>query len=249
MPGFLYFLPNAKQSDVPGELSQWGLEYIRDDDAPIYSRGCMGPNGMHGVICGSGQNWQPEQVKSSLDLVWKPFPKTHAERQAWLAYPDPVRTPMPSPVDLARVKRLPGEYLLFPDGNRWLVPNARMITDSGSRCALPLSFDLDEETGEWITGNVLPPYRKIWNHANAYIEAQLKAIDEAEENETISFVIPNASDLVVDALQVNYRVSSRELASLGILATGIAAQIAEVLVDTAGLSKLKKKAVDATGNS
>jgi len=258
MPGFLYFLPRARQSDINQKgLARWGLSYLVDDlggdsasDVKLHARGCIGISGIEGMVVGSSANWQVEQVKLIPELIeWVRFPRSFVEdgqlapSVGWMK-----GEPMPGPQDLARAEQIPGKYLTLVDGGKWLIPNARIITEFGSSvCNLKSSFDLDDETGDWVRGQVLPQFRKIWDHANAYMESRQEAILSAQPGEEITWNIPDWQELVVDAIQANYRVSARELATLGVLVTGLAVDIARVLVDDDGLARIKKKEAVATG--
>lgn len=248
MPGFLYFLPHAQQADIPDRLGLWGLDYLRDGDRRLHSRGCTGPGGVHGFIVGAAVNWQPEEVKIRPDITWQPFPKPFAERQAQLGYVGQ----MPGPADLIREKTISGEYLTLADGHRWLVPHAQVVTDGHPMINLPVSYGLDEDSGDWIANQILPQYRAIWQHANKYLNAMWAALDlhfksGAPDGAVVSWDIEDAESLVVDALQANYRVSARELATLGILTSDLASQIAKILIDDEGYGRLKKKEVPDTG--
>ena len=170
------------------------------------------------------------------------FPKSHAAKQAWCGW---YRDSVPTPGGLARKAQLPGKRIELADGNEWLVPIAR---DAGGMCSLPVSFDLDEETGEWVGNKVQPKFQKIWEHAVEYYSTMMLAIVNTPEGETPSWLIPNYETLVVDALAVNYRVSARELSSLGVLVSGIAGTIADVLIDIEGWADLQKKTVNDTGS-
>lgn len=247
MSGFLYFLPNAKPSDIPANLNRWGLSHIVDSDANLHRRQCTGPGGLHGLIVGSDCNWTTEQVKASDQIEWAKFPKPHAECQAYLG--TIKGEPLPTPAELERPDKISGGTVTLADGHNWLIPNAKVIDQEGeSVCNLPLSFGLDEETGDWIANQVLPKYRAIWVHANAYLDAMMRAVVASrEEGEDLRWVIPDHQQLIIDALQVNYRVSARELATLGVLTTNIAQPIANILIDSAGYQAIKKKAANGTG--
>lgn len=259
MPGFLYFLPRARPSDInQGGLSRWGLSYLVDDltgdpssEVRLHARGCTGIEGVEGMVVGSSANWQVEEVKLHDGIEWRKFPKSFIQGED-----DSIRPslgmvkgqPLPSPADLARAEQIPGKSITLADNRKWLIPNARVITEFGSAvCNLKSSFDLDDETGDWIRGQVLQPYRKIWDHANGYLNSKMEAIANAEPGEMISWEIPDWQAMVVDALQVNYRVSARELATLGVLVTGLANDIARVLVDEDGWERIKKKEAGGIG--
>jgi hypothetical protein len=184
----------------------------------------------------------PEQMQ------WTKFPKSfvadEADRPSLGVI---VGQPMPGPSDLAREKQINGKALTLVDGRQWLIPHARVISGDGYNCNLPVSFDLHEETGEWILNQVQLPYRAIWNHANAYESSRVEAMIAAKPGESITWTIPDGEQMVADALAVNYRVSARELATMGLLVTGLASDVARVLVDDDGWQQLKKKAAPDTG--
>lgn len=249
MAGFLYFLPNAKQADIPERIDLWGLDYLRDGNRRLHARGATGPGGVHGFVLGSSANWLPEQVKVSKEIAWQPFPKTHADCQAYLGS---IEGESVKPEDLVREKTISGEFLTLADGNRWLIPHAQVITDQGAATNLPVSYGLDEDSGDWIVNQILPQYQAIWKHANQYLESMWGAIEShmqsgAPDGEMVSWEIADAEQLIIDALQVNYRVSTRELATLGVLTSDIANRIANVLIDEKGYERLKKKEAADTG--
>lgn len=259
MPGFLYFLPRARESDInQGGLARWGLSYLVDDlggdpasgEPRLYARHCTGLDGVEGMVVGSSANWAVEQVKLIPDAIeWVKFPRSFvadgelAPSLGWMKV-----EPKPGPQDLARAEQIPGKFLPLADGGRWLIPNARVITEFGSSvCNLKSSFDLDDETGDWVRGQVLPQFRKIWDHGNAYMESRQDAIIAAQPGEEITWNIPSWQELIVDAIQANYRVSARELATLGVLVSGLAVDVARILVDDDGLARIKKKGAGGTG--
>lgn len=258
MPGFLYFLPKARQIDInQGGLSRWGLSYLVDDlggdsssNVHLHARGCVGIGGVEGMVVGSSANWQVEQVKLTPDAIeWVKFPKSFVADGNLVPSLGRMKSePLPGPQDLARAEQIPGKYLTLVDGRKWLIPNARVITEFGSSiCNLKSTFDLDDETGDWVRGQVLPQFRKIWDHGNNYMDARQDAMLAAQPGEEISWNIPNWQELVTDAIQANYRVSSRELATLGVLVSGLAGDIARILVDDDGLARIKKKEAGGTG--
>jgi hypothetical protein len=246
MAGFLYFLPNAKQSDVPGNLSRWGLTYLVDGESPgrkLAARQCS-IGGVQGMVVGSLANFAIEEIKNSDQVEWQKFPKTFAEIPPQLGI---VGGAMPGPSDLAREKQISGELTTLADGNLWLLPIAKQYTEDGYANNLPTSFGLDEETGDWITDSVVPQYRAIWNHANAYLNAMTEAVLNPTPDGKFRWDIPDGMRLVVDALQANYRVSAREVATLGLMVSGIHQLVADALIDSQGWVQLKKKAEADTG--
>lgn len=249
MAGFFYFIPGAKASDNPSQLNQWGLSYLVDGDDRLYQRQCGGPGGEAGLILGSQHNFESEDVKMSASLQWRKFPKPFADRQAYIGW-DPAKQ-MPVASDLARPKQLSGIPLTLADGAKWQIPTAKAVgTDGTSYCSLPMSYGVDEETGDWIANQVMPKYRAIWNHANSYLESMMQAVAAEAKKENPGepqWEIPDYQSMIVDALQVNYRVSAMELATLGVLTTEIAQPIANILIDAQGYKTLKKKEAQDTG--
>lgn len=245
MSGFLYFLPSAAQGNISyDDLKRYGISHIVDSpkDSLIH-RGCMGPENIQGVIVGAEDRWDFGQVKMNDQLTWKRFPKVVGPDglTPWLGWYEAEG--MPTPIELARLNQIPGEHLTLADGNDWLVPVARDIEG----CKLPVAFDLDDETGEWVRSKVRREYAAIWKHASDYYTAYIVAAMAArEKGETVvSFNIEDGESLVVDALAVNYRVSARELASLGVLSTGIVQKVANILCDWG--DSAKKKLEDNSG--
>ena len=246
MSGFLYFLPAATQGGVDfATLKKYGLAHIVDTPKQeLIHRGCLGPENIQGVIVGAADRWDFGDVKNSDAITWKRFPKVVGPEglSPWLGYVEANGLPVTS--ELARSIQLPGEPLSLADGNEWLVPIAR---DIEGNCKLPMAIDLDEETGEWVLSKVRAEYSKIWNHAIGYYTAlTVAALAAREANEpTFKFDIPDGEALVVDALATNYRVSARELATLGVLSTGMVQAVADVLCDWG--DSAKKKLVDNSG--
>lgn len=245
MPGFLYFLPAAKPSDIPANLKRWGLSYLLDGEGSIHPGRQASVAGVHGLVIGCRANWSIEEVKAGDHVEWVNFPKPFAEIPPKLGW---VKDgPMPGPEDLARVKQISGELHALADGNRWLLPIAKQYTAEGYASNLPCCFGLDEETGDWIADQVVPQYRAIWIHANDYLNAMTAAITDPDRGEKVTWDIPDGNALVVDAFQANYRVSARELVTIGLLRSGIHQLVADVLIDSGGWTQLKKKEDQDTG--
>lgn len=245
MSGFLYFLPNAPQGNVSFDvLTRYGISHIVDSPKQhLIHRGCSGPENIQGVIVGVADRWDFGEVKNSDAITWAKFPKTFGQGglTPWLGWIE--ANGLPTPVDLVRTAQLPGESITLADNNSWLVPIAR---DFEGACLLPRAYDLDDETGEWVSSKVRREYAKIWDHANNYYLAMRTAYVEAQAAGESNFVftIPDGEQLVVDALAVNYRVSARELATLGVLVSGIIQDIADVLTDQRTDASKKKLASD-----
>lgn len=228
MAGFLYFMPNHRGPISPAILAEFGLSHIVDQGDKTHGCECVanGPGGQPGMTVGRLGSLTHEEIRQSDAVEWVRFPKPHAAKQAWLGwYKD---RPMPTPLDLARKVQLPGETITLADGHKWLVPIAR---DFEGACKVPRCFDLDEETGGWVPSKVRSEYAKLWAHAVAVYTAQMEAIASlADGEDSVRYTIPDDEALVADSLAANYRVSARELATLGVLASGLVQDIASIII-------------------
>jgi hypothetical protein len=243
MSGFLYFLPNVRGQIDYKTLDLFGLSYVLDDKSQHFHRREVisnGPGSMPGMVVGHPANWQVEEVKQSESIEWVKMPKTLGQegKQAWLGW---VRDQLPKPANLARVVQLPGEWLTLADENKWQLPIARKAT---GQCALPCLFDIDEDSGEWIATRVRREYAKLWQYTN---ECYLTILHAAEA-EAGQYELPDYERIVTEAIQANYRVSSKELAILGVLDTSIAHDVVNVLLDLKGFEALKKNREPDTGD-
>lgn len=247
MSGFLYFLPGVGGN--PREhLTAFGLEHIADKDEKLHSRDIIqGVDGQRGLLVANSLSWpNADEVRFTEELKWHRFPKSHAEKQACVSY-----TSLPTPTDLVRRETIGGEWVRLGDGQMWLVPIARKVTESGTMCNLPLCCGLDEETGELTYDQVALRYRPIWDHVTHYQNALSEAVQAtpAGENISFSYEIPSLEKFYADVFGCNYRVSLRELTLLGVITTGgLLSQLLAVLTDDAGWERLKKKPDQDTGS-
>lgn len=241
MAGFLYFLPNHRGPISPATLADFGLSHIVDQGDSTHGCECVanGPGGEKGTTVANLRSFTHEEIRQSDAIEWVKFPKPHAAKQAWLGwYKD---RPMPTPADLARKVQLPGETITLADGHKWLVPIARLAE---GQCVLPCVFDLDEETGKWQAKDVKKQYAKLWQHANSCYQSIIGSASTRSED----YVLPDYENVVADTLAANYRVSARELSSLGVIDSEIAATIIHVILDYKGLVSLKKSQEQDTGS-
>lgn len=249
MAGFIYFLP-GETNFQESLLRKYGIEHIRDLGDSLLGQGVInGPDNQPGWLVGNASaGLTQHDVRWSDKLDWRPFPKSQAEGVERPALCCWKRDAMPRPADLARRKQLTGEVLTLADNQCWLVPNARRWADDCFMVAVPRSVDIDNETGSFVYGEVLPAYRKIWEHANCYWQNMVEASRLATPGEPAAFAIDNPIQLIVDALAANYRVSARELGILGAIDDQMVGMVADVLIDRDGMNLLEKKTDDATGN-
>lgn len=245
MPGFLYFLP-GERSCSPAKLSEYGLSHAIDPGVSVHSQQVMrGPDGQPGMLLGAADRWTQGDVKWSDRMRHKPFPSTHAAKQAtccWLA-----DEPLPGPSELARVKQLDGQALSLADGRPWLIPHARRWESEAYMVKLPRTVDIDDD-GAFVMGDVLPQYQAIWQHATTYWQQLIDMATAEAGDESRTFQISNPMQIIVDALAANYRVSARELGIIQAIDDQMVERVLHILVDYAGMLSLEKKTENDTGD-
>lgn len=245
MSGFLYFLP-GEQNYRPAQLVEYGLTHIVDaGDTILHRQVVRGPENRPGVVIGARASWSDADVKWSDGLRHRPFPAMYADKQALCCWVDGE---LPGPADLARAKQLVGQHLTLADGNAWLIPHARQYSNGMYRETTPRTIDVDDQTGEFISGEVIPQYQAIWNHAEQYMKLMLATAEEIEDGEFRDIEFHHPLQLIVDSIAANYRVSARELGVLQIVDDQMYHAVASVLVDLAGMAQIQKKTGSDTGN-
>lgn len=248
MPGFLYFLPNERGPISPSLLNAYGLGHILDTGDKLHPQQVIrGPGNTPGLIIGnmSHGGLTVGDVKWSDSLESRPFPKSHAEKQALCCWKSGA---LPKPEDLARRTQLTGEALTLADGQSWLIPHARRWENGVCTVALPRVLDVDDETGEYVYGAVRPEYQQIWEHANRYWNLFVEASLKAAPGEGVSFTVTDPVDLIVAAIAANYRVSARELGILAAVDDQMLNMVASVLIDLTGADQLEKKTESDIGS-
>lgn len=195
---FLYYYPG--NGPIPDEL-----RYALKQDEPRHTRQVMrGPLGRGPGTIVAAVNVDPAVVRlDEAKQTWKPFP---GESQLCVGLPKASEL---RPELLVRDEPLPGHWVTFNDGSRWLIPVARGfdIDTEQPYLALPISLELDCPTGRWLPGGVEPRFKRFFDMVQRHIELRLK--NSEENNDT--FVDPEADELAMEAIQTNYRVRSIEL--------------------------------------
>lgn len=232
MGGLLYFAAERRGRPTLDDLAAWGLGYAFDrQPTPCECR--PGPGGGAGLVLADDR--QVSRIGYFPDgQQWRRIPRT-------ANYVGFVTEDPPAPESLAKPTLVPGHRVRLRDGNDWMIPVARGTAsqDGGlvGCMALPTATDVDEETGEWRRGQVVPEHRDLWGMAQAWWDVLLPAIaTSAKARETgdpdpkikLDFEIP---DVALAALATNYRVSAIEVALLGLFDETVEQAIANALVD------------------
>lgn len=232
---FLYFKPGVKEvtADI---FRKAGLDYaVRKD---MLSSECNGgPDDTAGAICCPGFSgifgYRADSQK------WEQIHGT----DMWVGFD--TREP-PSVEELAREDQVLGEYVELGDGQSWMIPIARQWIEEGERIVyapkLPRSREYAD--GKWRSGDVVPSYIELWNHATSFWDALTAATVTTEGSDTIASVqwtYQEETDACVCALQANYHVGPTEVSELKLLDDTTASKIMGVVVELASFETLIKK--------
>lgn len=246
---FLYFIPTDRPKVTPDDIRSRDLAYAFGGDvgrvADLYKAVQVynGPSGQNGVVVSreiDGLGYYPDKQ------TWKP----EVGHDHWVGmYSSGERRPTPD--RLARDSQIEGKWIQADDGSRWLAPRARHWEEFEgepiSLIDLPTRFTRNAE-GEWNPGEVKPRYQRLWQLAEAFMEAQLNAEIDDQGNWRFRFEQINA--LAIECLTCNYRVSETEVDLLGIYDVEFRRALLDVLLDNDGFeSLLKKKLAHDGGDS
>jgi hypothetical protein len=230
MADFLYFLPNENAINQT-KLADAGLAHAFEA-TPARGAVASGPDGTPGLLLSQ----KAEKVGFSPEnQTWRRFPRGTAWVGFWNDEP-------PTPAELIRKSAISGHALELLDGREWIVPVTRRWRKEGDELrftvALPRPLVLNSE-GEWISGDVVPAYRQLWEIGAAWLE---KIGDAAPTGSALK--LDTEADVIeaaVAALAANYRVSRHEVAALELLSLDAAHLVLDYLVDFPGLEEISKK--------
>ena len=200
---FLYFV-EGRDTMSPAEAERLGLSYAF-------------PNGIAHVRCGTG----PGSINGVVASPEADHCGYYPDSQEWRLYrfENPKiwvgwrRDKRPGPDDLRKHRdQLPGHEITMADGSTWVVPCALKIGAAGYiHRTVPSTLKLDD-SGKWVSGDVLPQYRRLWEIANKWFDHWLNASQQGQS----SLSAMDAVDMCCEALSVNYRVTRAECAALGL---------------------------------
>ena len=215
MGGFLYWVP-AETTGAAAVVAGAGLAYVFGP-AAAPACGCRaGPDGQAGVVL----------ADRAYDgrVGYYPGDQTWAEAGGrWLGWPADAP---PGPEDLARPDPVPGHVVTLGDGRAWTVPLVRVFP-RGTR--LPQKLVLGPD-GAWM-GEVPPEYLGLcqavgeaWDaffaadagpdEADGALAADPERLGRRLHGRAVS--LPDAADLAVRGLALNYRISAAECSVLGL---------------------------------
>lgn len=236
MSGLIYYLPGpgAASRDV---VVDWGLGYVLEGDEGVQHVGMSkGPDGGTGVAFApkAGPGGRPAQLPHDAGRAeWQRMPGH--PRGAWIGR---VPGEIVRPQDVARGRQLGGHMTELADGQRWLVPVARMVNG-----ATPLPTALRWDGSAWTQGEVLPRFRDLWAHGIRMWDLLIGIA--REEGHALVFV--DEAMTAVHALACNYRLGPAEVSMLGLLDTTSEVAVLKALVDWPSVEVLAAGKAEGAG--
>jgi hypothetical protein len=230
---FLYYFPGQSQSVPADQLIQ---RYDLDDRIRKADVGYVmqnGPDGGHGLVLTDSAN----EISPRVDLpmqTWRPSPKMGADvAPYWCGYWNERK---PTEGTLRRVKTLPGESIELRDGDRWQVPKLidflppeDVTQPIRFEVALPKVLDINDD-GDLVSGRIEPKYESLWETGWNF---HYSLANQAKETGRAVMTELDARRFAVNLLNVNYRVTSLEIAMLGLFGDGSPVQIVLSAIDNA----------------
>ncbi|HEV7301609.1 MAG TPA: hypothetical protein VGN72_19750 [Tepidisphaeraceae bacterium] len=253
---FLYFVPTRQKSLTKAKLAELGLGYAIDENTSIGNQDApRGPGDQSGLIVSLPR----KGGKASATLykpdaqVWKPGP----EARYWVGLNKGER---PGPDDLCRANLIGGEPVKLRDGRAWTVPIARSAVGGST---LPKELVLSDDGHAWVEAD-LAEYFALSNHAarlfplfygiplvapasgdGADGEADGEGESTTATEEPPELPWQEATDMAVDAMAINYRLSRIEASMLRLFSTATVRDVLQALVD---LPNFRRVMIDRRGN-
>lgn len=232
MSGILYYLP-GQPSIVRAELEPLGLGHLLEPGGPgpsvtqALGHGPDGGDGCYFSVPGRGGRGEAP-ARDAEKARWSPVEGS----RAWIGVLEGAR---PGPEDLAREGQLAGHLVELADGQRWLVPVARLLNGSTR-----FPRKLTREGGAWVQSVVRQPFADLFNTA-------LRVWDTLTNTGSANLSLDEASSVAVSALGINYRLAAPEAVALELLDTDVLVKVLRALVDWPSLEELGK--AEAAGPS
>lgn len=208
-------------------FEQFSLRYAFDGVSTVVGQ-CKpksGPENQDGfIVANSGES-----------ASYNPTKQTWFEHQNGVWFGWEVK---PLPSQLQRPVLLPSALVTLSDGNQWSIPIARqwVLRDGDIRYTESFARTLKFVDGDWVEGSVVREHELFESIGTIVFNAWSSAKDNR-------FVIPNANDLFVNTLSLNYRVSAFEVSAMGLLTNDMEYVWAALrqVIDVDGFNELQKK--------
>ena len=222
MSGFLYFIPGGRGAGAE-TLEAAGLGDLLNGLSLSNGQIDKGPGGVGGVLIRIDKDQAPRLRYAGDTQVWREC----AGGKFSLGYD---REHPPTPRDLARPDLIDGHSVILEDGNKWLIPVARVF-QTGGPPVFRLQLGPDDQ---WIVGEAIGRLRNIHKDAESIWStscAQLQGAGESDEDATTDISLSVEADIAERALAVNYLLSRREIDALGLFSSSNVTDVALALVD------------------
>jgi len=236
MAGMLYYLPGHGTDAKLAHAQALGLGYALERFAARLVTG--GPDGGKGVVVADDRYLKPQRIGYYPDRqIWQQVP----DSKAWAGY---YKDDRPTPAELARKQVLPGHPVELGDGQTYIIPIARGLTEEEDElvyvCRLPQSSAYVD--GAWQPGGVMGKYAKLWELANAWWDAICKGAEaNGEPSSPLKFGFDGLHESALVVLSTNYRVGIAEAVLLGLLNEQCATEILQALIDWPVLMEFQNK--------
>lgn len=249
MAGFLYYLPGRTRDVEVADLRKAGLGHAFDDTCTACEVQ-TGPDGKAGVIVADDRRVPANLIKYKPDeQQWRGIPGS--DIQVGMYTED-----RPTPDDLERDQMLLGHMVRMGDGNDWLVPIARGYKEEDGELrwyvALPQVDELKDD-GEWFAGEIVDPFKPLWNSAmrwwNAFCAAVGAETTQGEADGTTSFEFGELVQAVVMVLAANYLVGTAEIGLLKLSNGQCRPNVMNATIDLPTIIAWNKKKLAAAGSN
>lgn len=230
MGSLLYFLPGHTDGPHREMIENAGLGYILDGHHTegLSTRACyQGPDGQAGLVVSVVPQGQKDEANSSIG--YKPDRQTWTPPvrpgEAWLGIPKDK----PTPRDLERRTTINGHPVRLEDGNDWVIPLARVW---------PEGTELPRIVFRSVNGELMGRIRSEYLGLATIAERIFYSIGssnpgEVQDRKRISLGVGPEEmwTAACRALEVNYRVSEREISALELMSTDCLPNVALALID------------------
>lgn len=220
MAGFIYFIPGGRGASAEA-LEAVGLNEMLGDLSLSSGQIDKGPNGAGGVLIRIDGDRAPRLRYAGEGQVWREC----AGGKFWLGYD---REHPPTPEDLVRPDLIDGHSVLLEDGNKWLIPVARVFATGG-----PPMFRMNvDNDGNWVVGDTIARLKAVEVDAEAVWQELLTSLDAGKGDEdAVKVLLTTEADMCVRALAVNYHLGRYEIGALGLLSPRVTSEITLALID------------------
>ncbi len=232
MAGLLYFLPKL-HGLAKADLAKYGLAGVFGAAGPVFRGTADGPGKEAGIVFSIGKPGAGDPSPSYVPAKqrWEKAKTADYWLGVWEEKP-------PTPEALLRDENFVGHWVQLTDGNRWLVPVARLCS---GQILMPQSLSLGPDGG--IVKAALPRFAKfcadgerVWSQFLDENKTELELQLENFEPHTLK----EQWGLAIEALALNYHIGPEEVSFLGLLTTHNIRSVLQAVIDIPTLEVFAK---------